>query len=94
MKMKQTSTGIVLNISEFIMTRNFWEYYVITGKGEGNKDIRQCYVIGYETEIGDVSMTEIEPYIMSRTKRLSSLMPAPGWTWLTKPCHRHWLTKQ
>ena len=69
-----------LNIVEVIILRNFWEYFV-TDQGNG-EDIKFCFVVGDENELGDVSMREIEPYIISRTKDLSEVMAAPGWNWL------------
>ena len=67
-----------LNIVEVIILNNHWEYFV-TDEGKG--DIKLCYVLGYENELGDASMSEIEPYIISRTKDLSEVMAAPGWNW-------------
>jgi len=38
--------------------------------------------MGFETEYGDVSMKEISPYIICRTRKLDELMPAPNWEWV------------
>ncbi len=67
------------NITEHIIIKNFWEYYVTDNKF--TDDIVQCLVMGIETGIGDVSLEEIKPYIMTRTKDLDDVMPAPGWSW-------------
>ena len=78
--MKQmVKDGTTLNITEHIIIKNFWEYYVTDNKF--TDDIVQCLVMGVETEIGDVSLEEIKPYIMTRTKDLDDVMPAPGWSW-------------
>jgi len=78
-KMKNGNTE--LEIVEFIMTKNFWEYYVIN-EDTGNDDIKTCLVTGFETEIGDVYMPEIEEYILTRSKNLNEVMPASGWDWV------------
>lgn len=71
-----------LNIVEHIILRNFWEYYVTDQKHTDNENIKTCLVIGFETEIGDVYIPEIKPYIITRTKKLNEVMPAVGWNWL------------
>ena len=79
-KMRRVGGKTVINVKEHIIVRNFWEYYV-TDKGY-NKDIRTCLVMGDETELGDVSLAEIAPYIRTRTSDLRELMPAVGWEWI------------
>jgi hypothetical protein len=74
-----SKNGTELNIVEHIMLKNFWEYYVTDDSY--NDDIKSCFVMGLENEIGDVSMSEIQPYIITRTKNLSEVMPASGWRW-------------
>ena len=69
-----------INVVEHIMLKNFWEYYVTDNKF--NDDIVQCLVMGAETELGDVSLEEIKPYITLRTKDLDDIMPASGWAWV------------
>jgi hypothetical protein len=69
-----------INVVEHIILRNFWEYYVTDNRY--TKDIVRCLVMGYETELGDVSMGEIKPFIITKTKRLDDVMPASGWQWL------------
>jgi hypothetical protein len=67
----------VLNIVEFIMTQNMWEYYV-TDDRDGS--VALCLVHGFETEIGFVCLDEISPYIIVRTNELT-MQPAIGWVW-------------
>lgn len=81
MKMKQNVTGITLNITEHIILKNWWEYY-ITDRKDLPEGIREALVLGFEDEIGDVSLEEIRPYIQSRTSDLTEVMPAPGWRWV------------
>ncbi len=69
-----------LKITEHIILRNFWEYYVTDEKH--SDDIVQCLVMGFETELGDVSLEEIRPYILTRTKKLEEVAAAPGWDWV------------
>jgi hypothetical protein len=82
--MKQLTNGsVTLKIVEHIILKNGWEYYV-TDSAEGDcprPEINFCLVMGFETEMGDVDMDEIEPYVISKTKNLSDLMPPPGWEW-------------
>lgn len=69
-----------LKVIEHIILKNFWEYYVCENEfNEG--DIKQCYVLGFENELGDVDLNEIKPYIISRTKNLNEVMSAPNFSW-------------
>jgi hypothetical protein len=81
--MRNKETKSTLKIKEHIILRNFWEYYVID-KPSLNlpEDIEFCLVMGFETEMGDVYMPEIKPYVISKTKRLEDLAPVPGWEWV------------
>lgn len=79
MRQMVDKNGNVIDIVEHIILRNLWEYYVTTDKY--SDDIVLCLVMGAETELGDVSLSEIEPYIISRTKNLAEIMPASGYTW-------------
>ena len=71
-----------LNVIEHIMLKNFWEYYIIDDK-ENSQDVKLAYVLGFENEIGCVSMEEIQPYIMSKTDNLNQVLPAPGFAWVS-----------
>lgn len=77
-KMQKGET--IINVVQHIMTKNFWEYYVTDNKH--SDDIVSCLVLGYELEMGDVSLSEIAPYIMCKTKQLCDVMPASGWHWV------------
>lgn len=72
--------GIVLNVTQHIILRNFWEYFVTDDVFQD--DIVRCLVMGQETELGDVSLNEIKPYILTRTKDLANIMPAEGYSWV------------
>ena len=76
--MRKNDTDITINVTEHIILRNFWEYYITDE--EFTSGIKRALVLGYETELGDVSLSEIKPYAISRTRDLD-IMPAPGWTW-------------
>lgn len=71
--------GSKINVIEHIILKNGWEYYVTDNKFD--KDTIQCIVMGFETEIGDVYMPEIKPYIASRTRDLSEVAPCEGYEW-------------
>lgn len=68
-----------IKVTEHIILKNGWEYYVTTDRFDN--DTIMCLVMGFETELGDVYMPEIAPYIVSRTKDLTDLAPAQGWEW-------------
>jgi hypothetical protein len=72
--------GEVFTVHSHIITRNFWEYYILDNYKD--RDIRFALVMGFETEMGDVSMSEIAPYIATRTDNLQGVMSAPGWEWV------------
>ena len=63
-------------------TQNGWEYYFLDNK---KSDILSAYVCGYENEMGDVSIAELQPYIRSITFNdgdLQELAPAPDCVWV------------
>jgi hypothetical protein len=79
MRKMRNKDGHTINVIEHIILRNFWEYYVTDQNyGEG---LQFCLVLGDYEELGDVYLPELSPYIVSRTKKLASVMPAPGWEW-------------
>ena len=80
MKAMKSKYGTTINVTEHIILRNGWEYYVTDDKHD--KDTIRCVVMGLETEMGDVYLPEIKPYIVSRTRDLSDLAPAEGWEWV------------
>jgi len=72
-----------INVVEHIITKNLWEFYII----DDPENVRPegyvtALVMGHETEIGDVYLPEIEPYIISRTTQLNEVFPARGWSWV------------
>ena len=72
-----------INVVEHIITKNLWEFYII----DDPENVRPegyvtALVMGHETEIGDVYLPEIEPYIISRTTQLDQVFPARGWSWV------------
>jgi len=84
-----TKGDLKLDVVEHIMLRNMWEYFVISDKGQNDwvsndPDIAYAVVMGFETELGCISLSEIEPHIVSRTKNLEGIMPANGYEWEEK----------
>jgi len=67
-------------VSQHIITRNFWEYYL---EQEDENGHAFGYVMGVENEWGMVDMAEIKPYILSiaRGKELEYVMPPEGYYW-------------
>jgi len=85
-KMRGKSLGEdgVCTVVEHIILKNMWEYYILkTDLDEDDDKWKTALVVGDYTEIGGVSMPEIEPYIVSRTTDLRELIPAPDWEWVT-----------
>ena len=78
-KMRRLATGTVVNVYSHGITKNFWEYYILDN---AKSDYRLALVEGFEQEMGDISMSEIKPYLLSFTHDVSEIAPAPGWEWI------------
>ena len=76
-----TKGDLKLEIVEHIILKNYWEYYILKDDEYSTEDIKAALVMGDATELGDVSLSEMEPYIKSRTSNLSEIMPAAGYKW-------------
>lgn len=75
----ESNPSIKLNVTRFMMTKNMWEYF-ITDNPE-NEDIVEAYVMGFESELGDISIKEISPFTIVDTNELQSVMPPQGFVW-------------
>ena len=73
-----------------IIKNTNWEYYLIIDEEypeefDPKNDRQLAVVMGYETEMGWISMNELKPYIISDTNNeieaLGEIMPAKGWEW-------------
>ena len=72
-----------VNVVEHIITKNLWEYYILDDPENVRPEgYAAALVMGHETEIGDVYLPEIEPFIASRTTRLDEIFPPVGWSWV------------
>lgn len=80
-KMRRPDTGTVVNVHSHAITRNGWEYFFLDPKPNSQKNM--CAVVmGFETEMGDVHIPEIEPYLLLVTHNLEDdILPAEGWEW-------------
>ena len=78
-----TKGNLKLDVVEHIMLRNMWEYFVLADEAgdEPDSDIKYALVMGFEDEIGTVSMSEIKPHVISRTSDLDEILPASGYQW-------------
>lgn len=87
---KMVRGNLKLDVVEHIILRNMWEYYVLAAEEveSVNSDIQYALVMGFNDEIGTVSMSEIEPHIFSRTSNLDEIMPADGYEWADAPRDR------
>lgn len=80
MRKMKDKHGDILNIVDWWMTVNHWEYYITDQ--EEDDDIVFAMVCGDFDEMGYVSKAEINPWIRSRTSNLNEIQPAPGWQWI------------
>ena len=80
---KMIKGNLKLDVVEHIILRNMWEYFVLADEAgdEPDSDIKYALVMGFNDEIGTVSMSEIKPYVISRTQDLDELAPASGYRW-------------
>ena len=78
-KIVNVNDGEVKTVYGFAITRNMWEYFFLDND-KGNP-YRFALVQGFETEMGDVSMGEINPYIYDYTENLTEVLPPIGWRW-------------
>jgi hypothetical protein len=81
-KMKASWMSKPVNVYGWAMTVNGWEYYFLDNK---KGDIREAYVCGDANEQGDVSLSELRPYIRSITfndSDLQDLAPAFDCQWV------------
>jgi hypothetical protein len=79
-QMRNKSDGSVVTVHAHVITKNWWEYYILDNKRY--EDVRLALVMGPEMEIGDFSVNEIRPYIVTQTSDLDDVMSAPGWEWV------------
>ena len=72
-----------INVVEHIITKNLWEYYILDDpENVSPEGYATALVMGHETEIGGVCLTDLEPFIASRTTRLDEIFPPVGWSWV------------
>ena len=81
MRQMTNEHGTVLDVIEHVILSNMWEYYILEAADVDG--IAFALVVGDYTEMGTVSMDEIQPYILTRTTQLDGIMPAPQWAWCT-----------
>jgi len=70
-----------LKVREHLILANFWEYYVVETEIPHEDDVQLCYVLGFENELGYVSMAEIRPYVVRKTSDMFEILPAEGYNW-------------
>ena len=76
-----TKGDLKLEIVEHIILKNYWEYYILKDDRYSTEDIKTAVVMGDATELGDISLSEMKPYIISQTSDLSEIYPAAGYKW-------------
>lgn len=81
-KMKAPWMSKPVTVYGWAATSKAFEYYFLDNK---KSDIRMAYVCGFENEMGDVSITELQPYIRAITFKdsdLHDIAPAPDCVWV------------
>ena len=81
---KMIKGNLKLKVVEHIILRNMWEYFVLADEPDTHApdpDIVYALVMGFEDEIGTVSLSEIKPHVISRTSNLDEILPASGYQW-------------
>ena len=81
---KMTRGNLKLDVVEHIILRNMWEYFILADDPDtshSDPDIVYALVMGFNDEIGTVSLSEIKPHVISRTSNLDDIMPADGYEW-------------
>ena len=66
MRMRNVETNTEINVVRHLILKNFWEVY-ITDEETNSDDIKFALVMGYETELGDVSLEEYKGHIIYST---------------------------
>lgn len=78
----ETKKRLEYPVKALIITKNFWEHFIFeTPDIKPTDDQQFALVMGFETELGYISLSEIKPYILTITKDLSSVMPPEGYSW-------------
>lgn len=80
-KIKNLKTSEVFEVTEHIIIKNYWEYYVLNAN-TNTPHTKLCLVMGFETEIGDVWLPELDEFVISRTKDLKEVMPPTRYDWI------------
>ncbi len=80
-QMRSVDSGSIVTVHGWAMTRNMWEYFLLDSKPDTVGNIF-ALVMGDETEMGDVNLPELKPYVCSFTRDLDELSPAIGWEWV------------
>lgn len=83
-KMENVETGTIIDVEQHIITSNFWEFYLTPQEAGQDDSVRFGLVMGDCTELGDVSLAEIGPHVITKAVgrgKLEDVMPAGGWRW-------------
>ena len=74
----------VCTVVEHIIIKNLWEYFILKIEEDVDPEgYKTALVVGDYTEIGQVYMPEIEPYIISKVSggELDEVMPPFEYHW-------------
>lgn len=80
---KNIETGKVITVKRLLITRNFWEHFILSVDDiPESDDIQLALVNGDFNEMGYVSMSEIRQFKLSESNELDSALPPMGYIWL------------
>lgn len=81
---KNTPRTFILDGAEYtvlkhIITRNFWEFYILSEADEHGQCL--AYVLGAENELGNIHLPEIMPYVILVTEDFTDVLAPSGAVW-------------
>lgn len=82
----ETKKKLEYKVKALIITRNFWEHFIFDCPDiPKNDDVQFALVMGFETELGYVSISELKPHALTVTKitdeNVQDTFPPEGYSW-------------
>ena len=78
----ETKKRLEFPVRTFLMTKNFWEYFIFDVPDIEKSDDQQfVLVMGFETELGYISLSELSSFIAAKSSDLSDVLPPEGYSW-------------
>lgn len=81
----ETKKRLEYPVKALIITRNFWEHFIFECPDiKPSDDVQFALVMGFETELGYISVSELKPHAISAVKitdKTDDVMPPEGYSW-------------